>query len=433
MGTHTLTEAMGETITMDDFTPTLAPGDTVIISPSRTSAINLSSIVGSFESWITFTNPTDAKININDDGTISGALYLSECQYIRILGSNYSAEKYGIVLSTGVNGLRAVNTEDIEVAFLEMHSVSHVGINMNQCWAPWTCTEEKDNVTIHDNYIHDVGGEGLYLGKSSRAIAPKFRDIQIYNNWIEDCGWDGIQLGQTVGENNNIYNNTVIHCGHGGTNIWCWETEQYQTAPCPGQWFGIVIAPEHYGINIYQNYIEDPYYTGISIHSDGDGPVDIHDNVIFNAGYAGISVNYAGGSSTVINNTVISANYGIKTPAGDTTGEARYNLVVNSSVAGLISDYAAQNDNRISASIPDEYFVNAAAGNFRLTSLSPARDAGVGAGYSTIDFDENTRPYGSTDPDIGAFEYVGEAVLYTRHRGILRQKPRYNMVGGRFR
>jgi len=411
---HILTEAMGETVTMNDFTPTLVAGDTVVISPSRTSAITLSNIIGSPGSWITFTNPSDAQITIADASSAIGQMRISGCRYIRLLGNNYSSETYGIRLNgVWIGGcLGVVNTKDIEIAYIEAYNASHVGIGMSQCWAPWACvdTEIMENVTIHHNYIHDVGGEGMYLGKSSRTNAPKFRDVQIYNNRIENCGWDGIQLGQTIGENNNIYNNTLKNIGHGGTNIHCWSTGVHQTAPCPGQWFGIVTNPENYGVNIYRNYVQDVHFTAISTHFDSDGPVDIYDNVVWNAGYRGISVQSGIGLSTVINNTVVSSVRGISTRNGDTTGEVRYNLVIANSSGGISSDYSTQNDNRTQSSIATENFVNAATGDFRLTTTSPAKDAGIGTGYSTVDFDGNTRPHDSA-PDIGAYEYYNPGEL----------------------
>ena len=401
---HILTEAMGETVTMDDFTPTLAAGDTVIISPSRRTAIQLYNIVGTSGSWITFTNPSDAKITLSDDGSINVIMRINGCRYIRLLGNNYGSETYGIRLTGARSGLGIVNTRDIEVAYIETDNVTGVGIGYGQCWEPWTCTEEMENVIIHHNYIHNTGTEGMYLGKSSRAVAPKFRDIQVYNNRIENCGWDGIQLGQTLGKNNNVYGNTIKNTGHGGTNVHCWSLGYKTTKPCRGQWFGIVINPEHSGVNIYRNYVSNTFYTGIAIHSDADGPVNINDNVIWDSGHRGISVNSSVGSSTVINNTVVSSvSHGISSSSGDRNGEIRYNLLVANGFAGINSDYSTVNDNRIKSSISGEYFKDPNAGNFRLTINSPAKDAGQGSRYSTIDHDGNARPVSA--PDIGAYEY----------------------------
>jgi hypothetical protein len=402
---HILTEAMGETVTMDDFTPTLAAGDTVIISPSRTTAIKLYNIVGTFGSWITVTNPSDAKITLSDDGSINAIMCIEGCRYIHLLGNNYGSETYGIRLTgTLSGGLNISNTRDIEVAYLETDNLTGVGIGYSQCWAPWTCTEEMDNVTIHHNYIHDVGHEGMYLGKSSRAVAPKFRDIQVYNNVIENCGWDGIQLGQTLGDNNNVYGNTIKNTGHGGTYVYCWSLGYKTAGPCPGQWFGIIINPEHYGVNVYQNYVQDTYNNGIAIHSDADGPVYIHNNVVCNAGYNGISIGSKVGTNKIINNTVFSSTkWGISTKDGDVSGELRYNLLVANGIDRILSDYSTINDNRIASSTSTEYFTNAATGDFSLTLSSPAKDAGVGGGYSTTDYNGNARPVSA--PDIGAYEY----------------------------
>lgn len=402
---HTLTEAMGEEVTMGDFSPTLAPGDTVIISPSRTTIIKLNYIVGSPGSWITFTNPSNAKITITSPEGDYGSMRIYNSRYVRLLGNNYSSETYGIKLVGGNGCLAVVNTRDVEAAYIEMTGSKYTGIGMGQCWAPWTCTEEMENVSFHDNYIHDVGTEGMYLGKSSRAVAPKFVDIQVYNNIIENCGWDGLQVGQTLGDNNNVYNNIIRNTGIGGSYVYCGNLGYETDETCPGQWFGIIVNPEHYNVNVYQNYIQNSYYTGIAIHSDADGPVFIHDNVVWDAGGNGVGVGSSVGSSEVINNTIISSGArGIETDGGDTTGEIRYNLLV-ANVSGINSSYSIQNDNRVQSSTSTEYFVNAAGGNFRLTIQSPARDAGVGSGYSTVDYDGYTRPYGDTDPDIGAFEF----------------------------
>ena len=414
---HILTEAMGETVTMDDFTPTLAAGDTVIISASRTKAIILKEIIGTPGSWITFTNPSDARITLSDGERRSVPMLIEDCRYIHLLGNNYGSETYGIRLTGGSSCLRLVNTRDVEIAYFELYDSSHIGINMCQCWEPWTGTEEMKNVTIHHNYIHDVGGEGMYLGKSSRSVAPKFRDIQVYNNKIENCGWDGIQLGQTLGDNNNVYGNTIKNTGHGGTKIYCWDLGYNTADPCPGQYFGIVISPEHHGVNIYQNYIQDSYYTGISIHSDGDGHVNIHDNVVLNAGYSGMSINCSIGSSTVINNTVVSSGkWGIKTNTGDKTGTLRYNLLVANGKDEILSSYTNKNDNRIAARTATEYFTDATNGDFSLTSSSPAKGVGVGPGYSTTDYRGITR----SEPDIGAYAYYGHQLASPKAPVALR-------------
>jgi hypothetical protein len=75
-------------------------------------------------------------------------------------------------------------------------------------------------ISIHHNYLHDVVGEGIYLGNSfyrgdsthycgnnaNCDFAPcggvqyphEVRDIHLYENLIESTGWDGIQIGSAV-------------------------------------------------------------------------------------------------------------------------------------------------------------------------------------------------------------------------------------------
>jgi parallel beta-helix repeat protein len=67
----------------------------------------------------------------------------------------------------------------------------------------------------------------------------------------------------------------------------------------------------------------------------------------------------------------------------------------------------------------DPAFVNRAAGNFHLTSASPALDTGLATGAPTTDRDGATRPYdvpsvgqaGADAFDIGAYEYQGSAAV----------------------
>ena len=65
--------------------------------------------------------------------------------------------------------------------------------------------------------------------------------------------------------------------------------------------------------------------------------------------------------------------------------------------------YSGQDENSVTAETPDEIFSNAAAYDLHLTALSPAVNNGSMDWAPNIDFDGNTRPFGSA-PDIGAYE-----------------------------
>ena len=185
--THILTESMGTTITMTTFDPDVEPGDTIIIAASRTSPIKFNNIIGTSGSWITITNPSDAKVTITgDDGesTLHGGMGFSDCRYIRILGNSYASETYGIRLTGGYRGMRFWDCSDYEIGYLEIDSTTTGAGIVDNAYTDHTTSTVKENVLIHNNYIHDITTEGMYLGKSDTGLAPKYRDIQVYNNII---------------------------------------------------------------------------------------------------------------------------------------------------------------------------------------------------------------------------------------------------------
>ena len=412
---HDLTEALGETITEATFGG-VAGGDTITINVDRHIGIRFDGIVGTSGSWITIRNPSNAQNTITGTTTNwDSNIVLEDCRYVKIEGDKYSSETYGIKLSNSTGmGIRAIRSKDWAVSYVEIANPAANGIAQNYN-NPWTESDGPiQNVSIHHNYIHDTGIEGMYLGKTDVGDWPKFEDIQIYSNIVDNCGWDCLQLEQTAGSDNNIYENIVSDCGT--------AEEEFQS-------WGIIVQYEASGVEIYQNSVARVWKSGIQLGSVR-GVVSVHDNVVWNAGeggtYDGIFVlntptEY---SHTIINNTVVSSTgYGIKTPDSDTLGTARYNLLVANVSGGIDSNYSTQNDNRTATSTSTEYFTDAGSGDFHLTDASPANDAGVGAGYSTTDFDGNTRPYTATNPDIGAYEYQG--VTPPQGSGVARR-----LVGG---
>ena len=102
---------------MDDWDPALAAGDTIIISASRTLPMKFSEILGTSGSWITITNPSDAKVIIT--GSVSSTNFgtsFFECRYIHLVGNNYGSETYGLVWTGSIsNSLNFKNVFDSKV------------------------------------------------------------------------------------------------------------------------------------------------------------------------------------------------------------------------------------------------------------------------------------------------------------------------------
>jgi len=412
MTTKILTEAIGTGyISPSSWSPAAVPGDTIIIAADRVSGILLKNFNGTPASPYLFTNPSNAKVILSGLGTTDWGekgIHVFDSDNFKILGNNYSSETYGIEIHGITNpkaGLRMFRCADWEIGYVHVHD-TYGGITQNYN-DPWTQSNSMGNCRLHHSYIKDVasaamGSEAVYLGKSSTGDYPHWTQLEIDHLHIENITCDGIQSGQT--EKLLIHDNYVQDVGL-----------LYASEPVHA--FGIIASAEGGGVDIYGNTIIRSRHNGIEItYSAGVGGCDIHDNVVWDAGHDGkatangIKINTKSGAPTVINNTVVGAGgYGIKVGGGSTNGEIRYNLLVANGSGGISSAYAIQNDNRIVPSIATENFINASIGNFRLTIGSPAKDSGIGLGYSTTDLDGTTRPIGSA-ADIGAFEYIEAAI-----------------------
>ena len=167
------------------------------------------------------------------------AIYLSNCKFIQLRGDNNPAFRYGIEVaraggSVGGGGVRGVEvtgtSSDVEISFLEIREVGFAGIMVKR--DPGCSAESSHpdlvyrNISIHDNYVHDCGAEGLYIGFSFwtddrcpedvGGFAHNIEGLRIYNNLVERCKWDGIQVGAATSDV-EIYNNVIIDSGFGGT------------------------------------------------------------------------------------------------------------------------------------------------------------------------------------------------------------------------
>src|SRR5690606_14830984 len=75
------------------------------------------------------------------------------------------------------------------------------------------------------NYVHDTGGEGLYLGSTgyggrdytcegvtTKLFPHEHRGFFIHHNQIENTGWDGAQIGVTP-ERCEFHHNSILNAG----------------------------------------------------------------------------------------------------------------------------------------------------------------------------------------------------------------------------
>jgi len=403
---YTVTSASGDYLDLANVG--LQAGDTVWLDGhTRTKLILKNITAGTAQNPITVTN-TDGQFVINNTVDDKG-LQFWNCQNIIVKGT-YVGENYGIKINqVSGHGMAFINgSTDFELCDVEITGCG-IGVSAKSdglqrpTWA-------MENVKIHDCYIHDVGGEGLYIGSSfwtdTEKMPHEVHNAEIYDNYIEDAGWDGIQLGCAT-EGSSIHDNVIIGFGLTGNG---------------SQNEGIRANPGTAG-HIYNNWVEDGAGSGIFPNPYTD--TWIYNNVLVDCDEHGIYIGddadtQSGTQVYLFNNTIVSpGQYGLKFATKvslGTSGSLFYNNIVADPGTGNIwRVYGTQeadltdNYNLMVATIAAAGFEDADNGDYSLDEDSDAVDAGTNvSGYGVSDDIEGTsRPQGDYY-DIGAYELVSE-------------------------
>ena len=103
--------------------------------------------------------------------------------------------------SLGVGG----NASDYEIEYVEVGDGGFAGMLLKTD----NGSVDMENVSIHDNYIHDSDGEGIYLGSTQSDPQHQFRNLRISNNVIARAGLNSLQVGQ-LADNVIIEHNVMI-------------------------------------------------------------------------------------------------------------------------------------------------------------------------------------------------------------------------------
>ena len=161
------------------------------------------------------------------------------CQYIKLTGTGDPNETYGIrvdSMPSGTSGISVAElSSDIEIEYVEVGDFLAPGGSGiiaktdPDCANPmtWRGNFTLRNILIHNNYIHDTGDEGLYIGYTGGfATSKKFcgptetfghliEHVEIYENIIERTGRDGLQVSLCTLDL-TIRNNFIMHYGDNG-------------------------------------------------------------------------------------------------------------------------------------------------------------------------------------------------------------------------
>ncbi len=245
--------------------------------------------------------------------------------HFKILGNGDANHQYGFKITTHNNSyLKLVEkSNQFEVAHVEIAG-DHVWGTHKESWfagimakSQPICSDDPNggstdagnfelrDISIHDNYIHDVWGEWLYIGYGKSQWAQlngcstinyphHVRNISIHNNIIDNVGWDGIQL-KNAHYNAKVYNNIITN--YARLNI--------------GRHDEGLFVGDGSEAEIYGNWIENGNENSNGIQINAFGNTKIYNNVVLGAGYNGLYLNNQSpsfanrdGTFEIYNNTI---------------------------------------------------------------------------------------------------------------------------------
>ncbi len=405
-----------------------SPGDVICLYPGLRSFLLVNNLHGTAEQPITIKN-TIGQVVIDTDHFYG--LKFSNSKHVRFTGSGVSQIHYGIYIRRVGNGA-GVSVDNLSTDF----EIDHLRIANTALGGIYAKTDPdcsfqatRDNFTmknlsIHNNWLHDIEDEGFYIGSSkftgqylpdcdTTVLPHLIEGVQIFNNLVERAGWDGIQVS-SASSDCQIFNNIVRNDS--------WRETPFQMS-------GILIGGGS-NCDCYNNQIFDGKGDGIDVF--GSGTMRIYNNLIVNAGMNfmpndpsqakhGIFIGNApdGGqqSMKILYNTIISPKTtGIRYFSNNSTD----NLIINNIITDpgafgqsgmqayvnhqLSGELLSMSNNLFTTSNAFVKFVNFPH-DFDLLPDSPAVNKAIDAGEYQIEYDILLRPRPHNQAyDIGAFE-----------------------------
>lgn len=397
------------------------PGNTVCIQAGTYTGLKFIGLNGTANEPIIYRNLGGQVIFQNTTNNQNG-LNFDNCRYFKVTGTGDPNVYYGLkVAKTGSGGMGITvggKSSDCEIEHVEISNTGFAGImaktDPNCDSTTWRGNFTMYNIKIHDNYIHDVPGEGLYIGNSfaaggmtincngvTKVVPPhNIYGLQVYNNQLERTGCEGIQFGCSVDA--LVHDNTMVDTGISPFDV-------YQAN-------GIQIGGGSGGL-CYNNTVVNARGTGI-IMVGFLGNQSVFNNVIVNSGYNGIfadsrSCSIPNTYLRIANNSIIgSASDAIKLYSLIHTHEVVNNLIANPATGKYIVKLGSpvivnERNNFKTLDISQAQLNNPSNGNYYPIVGSPLVNTGENLLLWGISFDRdnNARPYGSTH-DIGAFELI---------------------------
>ena len=391
----------------------IKPGDVICLEAGVRDYIKFKDFSGTASAPITVKN-CGGKVQFENE-TRRGIISFSECKFFRFTGSGVSGIKYGVKIAKGGQDTAiryGGGCTDFEIDHIEVADAGFAGIMIKSdpmCQYPQYQRGKftMENVLVHDNYIHDVYGEGIYIGhyayngletSDCGTIYPHdINNLKVYNNITKNTGADGIQVAcNPIGC--EIYGNLIEDYGH--------------DAFAPYQSNGLIVGQQS---KVYNNVIKNGKGDGAGMQVFGGGGHVVFNNLIINSPHAGIfcdeRANKIDGSYHFYNNTIINSGaggillYGEKVPHN----YVKNNIIVDSQgkyIVKLNSQVQLEESNNYTTNnIGDVKFTDPSSSNYHLKSGSPCINTGVDVSNFGVKFDIDgvARPFNNKF-DIGAYE-----------------------------
>lgn len=395
---------------VDANTLKLSPGAVIGIASGTRGPLILKNFKGTVDKPFLFINK-GGKVSIDCPASLSYGLKTYDCQFFRITGSGDPNTQYGINVNGANIGVQLdYLSSNFEVDALEVHNTDFCGLMAKTDPSCDPATQRGNftmrNIKIHDNYMHNTGAEGFYIGNSfyqnghtlscGVVLPHSIEGCLVYNNITKSTGCEGIQVG----------------CAISGCEIYGNNVQNFGTSPfAPDQNNGIQVGEGTGGL-LYNNFIKDGPGNGIIMLGLGDNIA--FNNVVINPATYGVFCDerYTPDHGfTFVNNTIVNPGkdgfmlYSEKVPMNTVEN----NIIVvtgNNQYIGTISGVKlTQSHNYTTKNIGDVKFKAVSSNDYSLLAGSPAIDKGMDETSLGVTFDFNhiSRPQGAAF-DIGAFE-----------------------------
>lgn len=405
-------------------------GDSVCLDGSITynKPLLFENFIGTAQDPIIITN-CNGLVHINPDSSSYGWKFQNS-KYFKILGNGDPSIDYGIKVSTQTGFYLTLEyfSTNFEIAFVEIagtggqtlegetdtNGFAGMGIKTSPYQDCELFQDETksafimEDVSIHNNYIHGVGGEGIYAGhgfyqgrqesscpENSITYAHNIHNLSIYDNIITDVGFDGIQI-KNADNNALVYGNVIRNFGMEGEGA---HDE------------GLLIGDGFEGV-VHSNWIENGPGHGLQVNAFGN--TQIYNNIVVDVQGDGLYINNKSdsfanrdGTFLIYHNTLVNlGDDGIESYLGDGQEIDFANNILVNYVDQASKGAALSETNIFTTEINNLNFIDPDNHNFGLTNSSMAIDAGL---TSAISDDFSGTPRDDQLPDMGAFEYLSDS------------------------